>query len=140
MGYGNDGNFGDMRGPASGGGSSGGGFWGSIFSSAINAGMSYYAGKQQQDAMDDANKRQQKAMQDAQDRQNEYMKTAQDNQNKLMADRDLAASEANIPIGESATIDFGGQDSTTGSSIDFLVPKVGKSQLSVGSRSSGLGV
>jgi len=145
--YGNEGNFGDMRGGygSSGGynghgGSQGGGFWGSILSTAINAGVSYYAGQQQQDAMDDANKRQQKAMDEAQARQNKYMKDAQDKQNKLMADRDLAASEANIPIGESATIDFGGQDETMGSSIDFLVPKVGKSQLSVGSRSSGLGV
>ncbi len=129
-----------MYGNNGGGGSSSGGFWGMLLSSAIQAGAGLYTAKKQQGYADDAQKRQQTAMDEAQARQNEYMKDAQDKQNKLMADRDLAANEANIPVGESATIDFGGQDETVGSSIDFLVPKVGKSQLSVGSKSSGLGV
>ena len=51
----------------------------------------------------------------------------------------LAADQAQV-AGESATMDFTtGQNDDIGSSMDFLVPKIGGSQLGVGSN-SGLGL
>ena len=127
-------------GNSSGGVSTGGGGWGAIASALIGAGTSYYAGKEQEKAVEEANAKQAEAMQAAQDKQNKYMEDATARQNKLVADRDRAANEANIPIGESASIDLtGGQDESYGSAADFLIPKIGKSQLG-GASGSGLGV
>ncbi len=126
-------------GSGSGGVSTGGGGWGAIASALIGAGSSYYAGKEQGKAVDEANAKQAEAMQEAQDRQNKYMEDATARQNKLVADRDKAIGEANIPIGESATLNLtAGQDVSYGSAADFLVPKIGKSQLG-GASGSGLG-
>ena len=134
------GSFGfDTGGGSSGGG--GGGFnWGQALVDVIGVSTSIYAAKQQQKAQEKAANARNQALVDAQNAQTQMMDKANAdalaaNEKAMKRNQELAA-----PIGESATIDFTPrQEDTTGSSLDFLVPKVGTSQLSVGKRTSGLG-
>ncbi len=125
-----------------GGSSGGGGFnWGQALVDVIGVGVSVYAAKQQQKAQEKAADARNKALVEAQNAQTQMMDKANAdalaaNEKAMKRNQELAA-----PVGESATIDFTQrQEDTTGSSLDFLVPKVGTSQLSVGGRTSGLGV
>ena len=118
--------------------------WGQVAMAAINSGASYYAMQEQQKAQKDMQEKSDKAnakmQSDLQSRQEKMASEQQARNDKIASDNATRAAEAAIPIGESANIDFGGQNDTLGSTIDFLVPKVGKSQLTVGSKTSGLGV
>ena len=133
------GNFGANSSSSGGGGSSYG--WANALVDFIGAGASMYAAHKQDKAQEKAANARNQALVDAQNAQTAMMDQANAdalaaNEKAMQRNQELAA-----PVGESATIDFTQrQEDTTGSSLDFLVPKVGKSQLSVGGRTSGLGV
>ncbi len=126
-------------GQPSGGG--GGSVWGSIITGLIGAASTWYAGEQASDAQKESDDRIAAANKVAQDRADKAMLDAEARAEEQRAIQATADAEAAVPVGESATLDFNtSMDKTTGSSIDFLVPKLGATQLSSNGSSTGLGV
>jgi len=105
----------------------------------INSAVSLYSGYEAQKANKKASNKQADAMRAAEARQDAITEKNMLRQEEMANKQAARDAEALIPIGESATIDFGGQNDTTGSTADFLVPKFGGSQLGTKTK-SGLGV
>jgi len=114
--------------------------WGNALVDLIGVGVSAYSAHKQEKAQEKTASIRTKALLDAQNASDLAMQEASDAALKRQEQAQQHNQELAAPVGESATIDFSSkQNDTTGSSLDFLVPKVGTSQLSVGKRTSGLG-
>ena len=113
---------------------------GALTGQLITAGASIYNAREARKAQEDASEKAGDIQAKIAAEERAMMDEQMAKQAELDAKNAARASEALIPVGESATVSFADkQNSIAGNTADFLVPKFGSSQLGNGSTSSGLG-